>query len=63
MNQTIDDRMQAVENELKEIRKELEDSLARYKDKSWLSVDIPQFIPMTPNEFRDKMNKLWETSK
>ena len=31
MNQTIEDRMQAVENELKEIRKELEDSLARYK--------------------------------
>lgn len=30
MNQTIEQRMQAVENELKEIRKELEESLARY---------------------------------
>lgn len=33
MNQTIEDRMQAVEDQLKEIRKELEESLARYKDK------------------------------
>lgn len=30
MNQTIEDRMQAVEDELKIIRKELEESLARY---------------------------------
>jgi len=30
MDQTIEDRMQAVEIELKEIRKELEGSLARY---------------------------------
>lgn len=30
MNQTFEDRMQAVENELKTIRKELEESLARY---------------------------------
>lgn len=35
MNQTIEERMQAVEDELKEIRKELEESLARYKDKSY----------------------------
>lgn len=63
MNQTIEQRMQAVENELKQIRKELEESLARYKDIGWLRVDIPQFIPMTPSEFREKMNKLWEGSK
>lgn len=30
MNQSIEQRMQAVEDELKEIRKELEESLARY---------------------------------
>lgn len=30
MNQTFEARMQAVEDELKEIRKELEESLARY---------------------------------
>lgn len=30
MNQTFEARMQAVENELKEIRTELEESLARY---------------------------------
>ena len=39
MNQTIEHRMQAVEDELKEIRKELEESLARYIDKSWLNTD------------------------
>lgn len=63
MNQTIEARMQYVEQELKAIRKELEESLGRYKDKGWLSVDVPQFIPMTPSEFRDKMDKLWEDSK
>lgn len=30
MSQTIEQRMQAVENELKEIRKELEESLVMY---------------------------------
>lgn len=30
MNQTIEDRMQSIEGQLKEIRKELEESLARY---------------------------------
>lgn len=31
MNQTIEARMQYIENELKQIRKELEESLGRYK--------------------------------
>lgn len=35
MNQTIEQRMQAVEDELKEIRKELEESLVRYKNKHY----------------------------
>lgn len=30
MNQTLEERMQSIENQLKEIRKELEESLARY---------------------------------
>lgn len=30
MNQTIEERMQSIEDQLKEIRKELEQSLARY---------------------------------
>lgn len=30
MNQTFEQRIQSIENELKEIRKELEESLARY---------------------------------
>ena len=44
MNQTIEQRMQVVENELKEIRKELEESLARYKDKGWLSLKDPLYV-------------------
>lgn len=35
MNQSIEQRMQTVEDELKQIRKELEESLARYKDKHY----------------------------
>ena len=31
MNQTIEERFQSIEDQLKEIRKELEESLARYK--------------------------------
>lgn len=31
MNQTIEQRFQSIEDQLKEIRKELEESLARYK--------------------------------
>lgn len=32
MNQTFEQRIQSIENELKEIRKELEETLALYKD-------------------------------
>jgi len=32
MNQTIEERMQSIEDQLKEIRKELEEGLARYQD-------------------------------
>ena len=35
MNQTIEERMQSVEDQLKEIRKELEESLARYKNRHY----------------------------
>ena len=35
MNQTIEERFQSIEDQLKEIRKELEESLARYKDKHY----------------------------
>lgn len=31
MNQSIEDRMQKVEDELKQLRKEMEESIARYK--------------------------------
>jgi hypothetical protein len=63
MNQTIEERMLSIEQQLSEIRKELGESLVRYEDKSWLSKDTPQFTPMTPSKFRDKMDKLWEASK
>ena len=32
MNQTFEQRIQSIEDQLKEIRKELEETLARYKD-------------------------------
>lgn len=35
MNQTFEQRIQSIENELKEIRKELEESLERYKNQEW----------------------------
>ena len=44
MNQTFEQRIQSIENELKEIRKELEESLARYRDKGWLSIESPKTI-------------------
>ena len=31
MNQTFEQRIQSIENELKELRKEMEESIARYK--------------------------------
>lgn len=39
MNQTLEQRMQSIEDELKEIRKELEESLARYKQGRHLFTD------------------------
>lgn len=33
MTQTFEQRIQSIENELKELRKELEESLARYKQR------------------------------
>lgn len=35
MNQTFEQRMQSIEHQLKEIRKELEESLARYKQREY----------------------------
>lgn len=46
MNQTIYERMQAVEDELKHIRKELEESLERYKKYNPLTdYDWPTPVP------------------
>lgn len=36
MNQTIEERMQSVEDQLKELRKELESDLAKYRDSGYL---------------------------
>ena len=36
MNQTFEQRIQSIEDQLKEIRKELEESLARYRDSGYL---------------------------
>lgn len=35
MNQTFEQRIQSIEDQLKEIRKELEESLARYKQSQY----------------------------
>lgn len=35
MNKTIEQRMQSIEDQLKEIRKELEESLSRYKQREY----------------------------
>lgn len=45
MNQTIEQRMQSIEDQLKEIRKELEESLARYKQREYpfTNGDISKF--------------------
>lgn len=45
MNQTIEQRMQSIEDQLKEVRKELEDSLARYKRSQY---PIPPKKPKEP---------------
>lgn len=45
MNQTIEERIQSIEDQLKEIRKELEESLARYKQSQYpfTNGDISKF--------------------
>lgn len=43
MNQSIEDRMQNVEDELKQLRKEMEESVARYKRFGWLSQEQPKY--------------------
>ena len=56
MNQSIEARMQHIENELKAIRKELEESLGMYKDKSWLSTE--QTIQDWSKDFASKQETL-----
>lgn len=56
MNQSIEARMQHIENELKEIRKELEEGLGMYKDKSWLSTE--QTIQDWSKDFASKQETL-----
>ena len=63
MNQTIEQRMLNIEQELSEILYELEESLARYKDRDWLRKDIPQFFPMTPEQFQVMIDQLWGNEK
>ena len=36
MNQTIEERFQSIEDQLKELRKELESDLAKYRDSGYL---------------------------
>ena len=59
MNQSIEDRMDSIEQQLKELRKEMEESVARYKQREYLFVDgdIRDFPKITYDfpEF-----KLWE---
>lgn len=48
MNESIEDRMQNVEDELKQLRKEMEDSIARYK-----VVQDGEKVPYYPFTYRD----------
>ena len=47
MNITIEDRMDSIEQQLKELRKEMEESIARYKT-SFLKVPIKPVKPTIP---------------
>lgn len=52
MNKTIEDRMNSIEQQLKELRKEMEDSIARYKA-SFLKAPtkpVKPTIPLVLNE-------------
>jgi len=46
MNQSIEDRMQSVEDQLKQIRKELGESLVRYKKYSYPFTDYDWPTPV-----------------
>ena len=58
MNQTFEQRIQSIENELKEIRKELEESLARYKQSQYPFTDYDWSTPYPKAlEFKSKRPK------
>jgi hypothetical protein len=42
MTNISDDKLQQLDNRLKELRKEVEGDLLKYKDKGWLCGDIPK---------------------
>lgn len=46
MNQTLEQRMESIEDQLKEIRKELEESLALYT--TWRPVSVLPKLPREP---------------
>jgi hypothetical protein len=75
MNDKFEQRIQSIEDQLKALRKELEDSLARYKQsqypftngdiskfRSGAIGDTPQFVPITFKEFNDRCKVIWEES-
>lgn len=47
MNRSIEDRMDSIEQQLKELRKEMEDSIARYKT-SFLKTPTKPVKPTIP---------------
>lgn len=53
MNITTEDRMDSIEQQLKELRKEMEDSIARYKT-SFLKVPTK---PVEPSSIRRIVNE------
>ena len=57
MNQTIEERFQSIEDQLKEIRKELDESLARYKT-SFLKSSSEQTIQDWSKDFASKQETL-----
>ena len=54
MNQTIEQRMDSIEQQLKELRKEMEDSIARYKT-SFLKPPIKPTKPSIRRIVNDKV--------
>lgn len=59
MNQSIEDRMDSIDKELKSIVKELEDAYARYYDsrEEWYP-----FVPLT-GELKDRMKKFRDENR